>query len=42
VSCVQSIRILSPSEVSQIAQDELVILDTAPIQLTAANSEEIQ
>jgi len=42
VSCVRGIKILSPSEVSQMAPDQLAILDTAPIQLTAANSEEIQ
>ncbi|CAK9875006.1 unnamed protein product [Sphagnum jensenii] len=32
VSCVRSIKILSPSEVSQMTQDQLEILDTAPTQ----------
>jgi hypothetical protein len=42
VRCVQAISILSPSQVSQMAEEQLAILDAAGVKVTAANSEEIQ
>jgi hypothetical protein len=39
VSCVQSIKILSPSEVTQISQEQLEILNTrVPVQQRSASS----
>ncbi len=39
VTCVQSIKILSPSEVTQISQEQLEILNTrVPVQQRSASS----
>lgn len=32
LNCVRSIKILSPSEVTQISQDQLKMLETVPVQ----------